>query len=368
MKENPFEYRLLAKGEEFIDREKEIETIQNAAKSAQNLTIYSPRRYGKSSLILESFRRMDQDQITVYIDFNKINSVSELADELVSRTTESSYSSVEKGFSFVKDTLLSLRPTFTPTEEGGVSISMKLVEKEEDLESALEFPQKVAEKKNTEMVIAMDEFQRIQTLNGDTLERLFRSIIQEQDRVTYIFSGSQVGMLKEMFESGDKPFFKSTKMMELDKIPKEDFKTYIEKTFKNTDMDVNKTLINDILDLTDGHPMRTKELLFELWNRKRSDGSIEDVDSILDVLIENDVYIEEIWNGITSAVQRRTMEALANSKKPYSHETIEEYQLKGSSHVQRAIKSLERKGIVYQGEIVDPFLEEWIKRSSGQKR
>ncbi len=368
MTDNPFEYRLLAKGKNFIDREEEIETIQSAAKSGQNITIYSPRRYGKSSLILESFERMDQDQITVYIDFNKINGVSELADELVSRTTESSYSSMEKGFSFVKDTLLSLRPTFTPTKGGGLSISMKLVEKEEDLESALKFPQKVAEKKNTKIIIAMDEFQRIQTLDGDTLERLFRSIIQEQDRVTYIFSGSQVGMLKEMFESGNRPFFKSTKVMELDKIPKKDFKNYIIETFKKTDMDVNKTLIDDILDLTGGHPMRTKELLFELWNRKRSDDSIEDLDSLLDVLIENDVYIEEIWSDITSAIQRRTMEALASSEKPYSHETIEEYQLKGSSHVQRAIKSLERRGIVYQGEIVDPFLKEWIKRSSGQNQ
>jgi len=363
MRENPFEYRLLAKGENFIDREEEINTISQAMESGQNITIYSPRRYGKSSLIMESFERMDQELFTVYIDFNKINSISELANELVSRVTESSYTSMEKGFSFVKDTLLSLRPTFTPTKEGSLSISMKLVEREDDLEEALEFPQKVAEKKNTEIVIAMDEFQRIQTLDGDTLERLFRSVIQEQDRVTYIFSGSQVGMLKEMFENGDRPFFKSTKVIELNKIPKEDFKTYIKDAFGETDFDVEENLINDILDLTDGHPMRTKELLFELWNRKRSGDSVKNLDSLLSVLIENDVYIEQVWNSISSALQRRTLEALANREKPYSHETIEEYQLKGSSHVQRAIKSLERQGIVYQGEIVDPFLEEWIRRS-----
>ncbi len=363
LKENPFEYRLLAKGKDFIDREDEIETIYRAVESGQNLTIYSPRRYGKSSLIIESFENIDQDISTVYIDFNKINSISELANELLSRVTEESYNSMEKGFSFVKDTLLSLRPTFTPTKEGSLSISVKLVESEKDLEETLEFPQKVAEKKDTEMVIAMDEFQRIQTLNGDTLERLFRSVIQEQDRVTYIFSGSQVGMLKEMFEDGDRPFFKSTKVIELDKIPKEDFKSYIKETFGRTDMDVEDKLINEILDLTDGHPMRTKELLFELWNRKRSSSSVKNLDSLLNVLIENDFYIEQVWNSISSALQRRTLEALANREKPYSHETIEEYQLKGSSHVQRAIKSLERQGIVYKGEIVDPFLEEWIRKS-----
>jgi len=364
MHENPFEYRLLAKGENFIDREKEIETIHRAAESGQNITIYSPRRYGKSSLIMESFERMGQDIITVYIDFNKINSVSELANNLVSSVTDSSYSSVEKGFSFVKDTLFSLRPTFTPTKEGGLSISVKLVEREKDLEKALEFPQKVAEKKDMEVMIAMDEFQRIQTLNGDALERLFRSVIQAQDKVTYIFSGSQVGMLKEMFESGDRPFFKSTKVIKLEKIPKEDFKNYIIKTFDKTEMDVEEVLVDDLLELTEGHPMRTKEILFELWNLKRSGESIKGIDPILDVLIENDVYIEEIWNNINSALQRRTLEALANSEKPYSHKTIEKYQLKGTSHVQRAIKSLERQGIVFEGKIVDPFIEEWIRRGS----
>ncbi|MFP4002019.1 MAG: AAA family ATPase, partial [Thermoplasmata archaeon] len=231
--------RLIAKGDEFIDREDEMRTILQALKSGQNITIYSPRRYGKSSLILNTLDSLSDDYNTVYIDFNKINSVSELADRLISSTTESSYSSIEQGFSFVKDALLSLRPTFTPTREGSLLISVKLMDRDKDLERALEFPQKVAEQKGTDLIVAMDEFQRIRNLNGDSLERLFRSIIQEQDKVTYIFSGSQVRMLQEMFESGDEPFFKSTKIMKLDKIPNQDFKGYIQRGFQETGLDID---------------------------------------------------------------------------------------------------------------------------------
>ncbi|MFW5953555.1 MAG: AAA family ATPase [Candidatus Natronoplasma sp.] len=245
-----------------------------------------------------------------------------------------------------------------------MSISVKLVDRDEDLEKALKFPQKVAEKKDTDLIVAMDEFQRIRNLNGDTLERLFRSIIQEQDKVTYLFSGSQIRMLQQMFESGDRPFFKSTKIMKLGKIPNQDFKEYILQWFEETGLEIDYTLVDEILDLTDGHPMRTKQICFEVWNRKQTGEPGPSLDQVLDVMIENDIYIEEVWNSINSAVQRRVLEALVNEEKPYSHETIERYDLKGSSHVQRAIKSLEKKGILYEEQIVDPFLKEWIKRES----
>ncbi len=364
MVDNPFEYRLLARGEQFVNRKEELEEIVQTVKSGQNLTIYSPRRYGKSSLIKESLDRLRKERITAYIDFNRVNSVSDLADHIISSITENAYSSTEKGFSFLKDTLISLRPTFTPTEDGGLTVSVKMVEKEKDLEKALQYPQKVAEKKGTDIVIAMDEFQRINTLNGDDLQRLLRSVIQEQDKVTYLFSGSQVNMLKEMFESGDRPFFKSTKVMKLDKIPTSEFKRYVIDSFQETGIQVKEELVSDIFDITEGHPMRTKQLCFEIWNRKQSDGMELSVREILQVMIENDIYIEEVWESVRSAVQRRTLKALAENKSLYSQETIEEYDLKSASHVQRSLKSLERKGIIFEGDIVDPFLKEWIRNPS----
>ncbi len=362
MNENPFEYRLLASGDNFIDREREMKIITECAKSGQNITIYSPRRYGKSSLIMESFLRLGEDIPTVYVDFNRVNSVSDLADRVVSGTAGSVFSSFEKGISMVKDTLLSLRPSFTPHENGSVSVSLDMVKTERDLEKALHFPQIMAEKKDIKIVVAMDEFQRINILNGNRLERLLRSVIQEQDRVTYIFSGSQVNMLREIFENGDRPFFQSTKVMKLGKLPIKPFKEYIMSSFEKTGLELDEGTVHEILELTEGHPMRTKELCFELWNQRRAGEQTVSVKDLLDVLITNDLYLEDTWNHINSVLQRRTLEALAHREKPHSHTTIEEYGLKSNSHVQRTMKSLERNGILYEGEIVDPFLRLWIKR------
>jgi len=62
--------------------------------------------------------------------------------------------------------------------------------------------------------------------------------------------------------------------------------------------------------------------------KNRPESLVHSLDQILDIMIENDIYIEDIWNNINSAVHRRVLEALANEEKPYSHTTIEKYDLK----------------------------------------
>ena len=48
--QNPFVYGKLVKGNEFANRENEKRNLKIALKGGQNVILYSPRRYGKSSL------------------------------------------------------------------------------------------------------------------------------------------------------------------------------------------------------------------------------------------------------------------------------------------------------------------------------
>ena len=51
--ENPFVYGKVARGESFADRAAEIDELMADIASSQNAILFSPRRYGKTSLILE---------------------------------------------------------------------------------------------------------------------------------------------------------------------------------------------------------------------------------------------------------------------------------------------------------------------------
>jgi hypothetical protein len=56
---NSFRYGQIVKGENFYNRENEITEIHKAIKNGYSFWMYSPRRYGKTSLILRAFETME---------------------------------------------------------------------------------------------------------------------------------------------------------------------------------------------------------------------------------------------------------------------------------------------------------------------
>ena len=50
---NPFIYGKIARGEYFANREREIAELTADILAGQNVILFSPRRYGKTSLIME---------------------------------------------------------------------------------------------------------------------------------------------------------------------------------------------------------------------------------------------------------------------------------------------------------------------------
>lgn len=73
-------------------------------------------------------------------------------------------------------------------------------EKINTLEDIINLPEKLA-KKNSQWIIAFDEFQEITNLNGDSFEKLLRTHIQNHKNVSYLFLGSRTPLLKDMFSN-----------------------------------------------------------------------------------------------------------------------------------------------------------------------
>jgi AAA+ ATPase superfamily predicted ATPase len=79
-KPNPFAFGKIVKGKQFFNRKVEkIELIKDI-NDHQNIILYAPRRYGKTSLILNVFddiKRKNKRFAGFYIDFYKINTVGD---------------------------------------------------------------------------------------------------------------------------------------------------------------------------------------------------------------------------------------------------------------------------------------------------
>jgi len=79
----------------------------------------------------------------------------------------------------------------------------------EYIPSLLDLPQRLAEEFKVDLVIAIDEFQylRLASQNYPGLFNVLRSKWQFHKNVSYVISGSSVGLLEYMFSNKKEPFY-----------------------------------------------------------------------------------------------------------------------------------------------------------------
>ena len=79
-----FPYGKPVTGDDLIDREEIIGEIVRDVQGGQSLILASPRRYGKSSVVLESLARLSRmGLLTGYVDLFEKSSLSEFAEGII---------------------------------------------------------------------------------------------------------------------------------------------------------------------------------------------------------------------------------------------------------------------------------------------
>ena len=68
------------------------------------------------------------------------------------------------------------------------------------------------------VVVALDEFQAIDSFNGGSVEHALRAAVQHQRQVGYVFAGSEPTLMEKMI-GPRRPFYKAGPVMRLQKIP-----------------------------------------------------------------------------------------------------------------------------------------------------
>ena len=362
--ENPFVFGKAVTGKDFIDRERELEELRSSLLSGQNVLLFSPRKMGKTSLILELFRRM-KGVTCIYIDMWRITSIHALSRELVNSVIRSTYRSVERILAEIGDILKTVRPRLSIDADGRVSVDLERSESDISIAEALDFPERIATRKKRRMIVAFDEFQEIESLGGIKLEKLMRSIIQHHKKVSYIFAGSRYSLIKTIFGRKDRPFYMFAKQIKLKPIDRDVLIDFIIRRFEETGKRISRSTAEWIVDLCRGIPHNIQHLCHELWYETREDADLDLAKDVLyrKVIPSLDDGFQMIWNRIGSREQRKLLIALANETNPkvYSKEFIERYDLKTPSHVEKALKTLEESGLVEGNNIQDPFFEEWIR-------
>jgi len=377
--ENPFRYGEIVSGSFFTDRELELADLVDDALSGQNVVVISPRRYGKTSLVLKARERLTAEGALVsYVDLFKAATLTDLANELATAL----YNTVVAPFERLKHqageifTSLPVRPKLTVNPNGtwGVELAVSDQRGEADdlLEKILELPQIVARERQRRVILILDEFQQVVEID-EHLPALMRSVFQAQADVAHIFLGSRRHLMQHVFTDRNQPLYRSARSLPLGVIPAAEFALFIRERCHSSHVAIDQQSIDRLLSITACHPHDTQELAHFVWALARAaDGIITTsvVDAALDkVVAAEDAHYTTLWESLT-LTQRRVLLAVAREpgKRVFAETFRRAHRLGAASTVQTALERLLEREIAEGAStsgfsVPDVFLRAWLQRT-----
>src|SRR3954463_7376207 len=255
---NPFRYGALALDDAFTDREMEIAELEADVRNGQDVVLFAPRRYGKSSLVWRVGQRLVRKRVLgAQIDLMTTPTKERLAEKLAKTISEDVASPLFR----VKERLrvfqsLRIQPTVTvdPADGSmsfGFGAALEPRDLDETLERLLRLPGELAADRDRQAVLILDEFQEVTDLDRD-LPKLMRAVFQQQPETAHLYLGSKRHMMRRIFSDANEPFWRSAKQIELGVIAPAAFRTYIRRQFDRTGRVATREGVAAILEATGG--------------------------------------------------------------------------------------------------------------------
>lgn len=302
----PFKTGEPVTGEGFIPRPAEMQKLERLIFDVrQDVAIISPRRMGKSSLVLQLLKAAQKRSwFTAYVDVFRALDKLRLSKEIVNAVIKNSKSRqlFQKGQELLKNLIQSIRLKGSFDE---LSVDFGLADSDLDehvlLEKSLEFPEKFASQSQKKLVMCFDEFAEIMRFNGYELLKLMRAVFQMHQNVAYIFIGSQTSMMNKIFLDPDQAFFQLADILTLRELDEELVRTYIIKSFQKLEIEVPEISLNLIIELIHCHPYYVQKIcrgIFNICYQRKSKIELTDVHYVFeDIMIsEEDFFLEIIAN------------------------------------------------------------------------
>ncbi|MDD4968245.1 MAG: ATP-binding protein [Paludibacter sp.] len=368
---NPFTTSGYVSDDYFCDREKESKEVIKTITNGNNLAIISPRRMGKTGLILHCFHQPEISQhyhcffIDIYATNNLKEFVFKLGKEIFETLKPNGTKFIDGFFSMIS----SLRPAFKiDSITGAPTFDIGIGEINEPAFS-LEQIFKYLEAADKPCLVAIDEFQQIANYSENNIEAVLRTHIQHCKNSSFIFAGSQRHIMQNIFFSSSRPFYQSVSLLTLKAIDEKVYIEFVQQHFSNNNKTIPKELVSIVYRVFEGHTWYIQNIFNELY------AMTEQGETCTLELVEESVryriaMYEPLFQSTLSLLTERQKEILyaiakeGKAKAVTSAAFIKKHGLLSSSSVQTAIKQLLDKEIItsenstYQ--VYDRFFGLWL--------
>ncbi len=363
---NPFRYSSPVEPQDLINREQELAQLLDLAEGAHNSRLVAPRRHGKSSLLRALPAKAENvGMVPVYVNFFGVLTAADIAQRIELAYAEQLRGPLARWFDGVRATLRVGGGPLPASAEitADARVQQPMLER-------LALPRRLFDKHGKRCLIAFDEFQDALTVH-DRMDAVIRSEIERHgDAASYVFAGSHVGMMRELFSDKRRAFYAQARQIDLHPLRQNDVAAFIDARFRESGKQVGAGL-TPLLELAAGHPQRSMLLAHFLWEETpaRAEANGETWMSTLARVLEVEAAEElrAAWSAL-NAGERRALLAIATGHSPYSRSTQRQVGGSRGGGMEHAIRSLLDAGELAEDPLVqtgyrvtDPLFAYWVR-------
>ena len=246
--QNPFLLTGFYSKEYFCDRESELGELKDHYRNERNVVLFSWRRIGKTALLkcfLTDIIKKGGAE-AVYVDLLGTRDMSNALKRITQAVYES-FGETASGISAAFKNLLSntgVELSFDPAT--GVPKFSIGIRGSGNSEKSLNAIGNFLSSRKKKILVVLDEFQQVTSYPEQDGESVFRSWTQAYPGIRFIFSGSHRNMMLSMFTGKNRPFYRSTQLMQLDPVDLESYKDFIRNHFVSNKKSFDEGAVDEI--------------------------------------------------------------------------------------------------------------------------
>lgn len=373
--DNPFIIKNYESKELFCDREEELQLMMRNCLNQTNMTLISQRRLGKTGLVFRLFDELAEthpEVHCVYLDIfasRNLDDFIKLFSEAAMRSFQPKTPIGERLLNYIK----SFRPIVTYdslTAQPQLLIDYHTNhEKEYTLRGLFDF----LDGQKVPIIVAIDEFQQIREYPEKNMEALLRTYIQQCKNLNFIFSGSKMHIMADIFANERKPFYSSTAFVSLDKISEESYFIFIRKLFGKGGRNITDEAVQFILEWTQRVTYYTQQLCHAIFANGNMMIDLAVVKLACDQILKQGetVYLQyrqmltdKQWNYLIAVAKEGSVRQITAA------DFLSRYQIGGPSSSRKIADSLTKMGMLnaeatLEGTVYsvgDVFFSHWLER------
>jgi hypothetical protein len=373
---NPFHYGTPVEGDQFVGRKNEVQAVVNRARDHVSVVLLSPRRYGKTSVLLKSEAELaPANAAIIHVNVLRCRDEAAFAGALAAGAFRMAGGHWHRTRQALPEFLrrLRLRPKVSLDEVGRPEFSFEPGLGGRDVDTVVSdvFRLLAEEASRRPAALVLDEFQAVVDLDV-ALPAMFKGLVDEHPSVSLVTAGSKQHLMQQLFIDRNAPLFNTAERIALGPIPDDEMIAYLCRRTLAAGRTMTEGTASLVVATAGPVPDDIQHLAYEAFeSADKTEVTCADVESGMATSVGRREHLYSSVYELLAPGQRHVLRELAlePTSSPSSGEFVRRTRLANASSVKRALDALIRAELVVdhggRKQLADPFLAAWLRGVGG---